>query len=161
MTGNFHLTSTQSTKEETYRTFLPQLEALLDKETDMIANLSNLMGAIKQTFGFLWVGVYFVKGKELVLGPFQGPVACTRIGYGKGVCGKAWMDNKTIRVDDVDLFPGHIACNSESKSEMVLPALKDGAVFLVLDIDSAQLCSFDPLDQEYFEKIIKLVEKII
>lgn len=150
-----------TSKEEAYRLLLSQLKGLIAGETDLIANLGNIAAGIKQTFGFLWSGFYFVKGNELVLGPFQGPVACTRIGYGKGVCGSAWKENKTIIVPDVDAFPGHIACSSESRSEIVIPAFKNGMVFLVLDIDSEHLEHFDETDKQYLENLIRIIEGII
>ena len=147
-------------REEMYRILLPQLHALVEGETDSLANLSNLVAALHHAFNFLWTGIYFVRGQELVLGPFQGPVACTRIGYGKGVCGSSWKEKKTILVPDVHAFPGHIACNSESRSEIVLPALKNGEVVLVLDIDSEKAAYFDETDQQYLEEVMRLVEKI-
>lgn len=148
-------------REETYIELIPQIEALTASETDLIANLANITAAIKEAFGFLWVGFYIVKGNELVLGPFQGPVACTRIQKGKGVCGKAWKDNKTIIVPDVDQFPGHIACSSLSKSEIVLPLVKEREVAMILDIDSDQLDDFSGLDEKYLMKIISFLEEKI
>ena len=145
-------------KEDKYRVLLPQLEALLGSEADLIANLANVCAAIKETFGFLWIGFYLVKENELVLGPFQGPVACTRIQYGKGVCGTAWSSGSTQIVPDVDSFPGHIACSSASKSEIVLPIVnQQGAILGVLDIDSDRLDSFDEIDQKELEKVLELV----
>src|SRR5882724_7204502 len=126
--------SVSTKKEERYEALLPQIEALVNGEPDLIANLSNIAAALKQTFNFFWVGFYLVKGNELVLGPFQGPIACTRIGLGKGVCGTSWKEKKTILVPNVNEFPGHIACSSDSKSEIVLPAFKGGEVALVLDV---------------------------
>ncbi len=151
------------TKEEKYESLVPQIEALVDGENDLIANLSNIMSALKFGMGFLWIGVYFVKGegdsKELVLGPFQGPVACTRIGYGKGVCGKSWETKQTIIVDDVKQFPDHIACSSLSKSEIVLPAFnKLGEVILVLDVDSEHLANFDETDKMYLQQVVSIIE---
>jgi L-methionine (R)-S-oxide reductase len=146
------------TKEEKYKTLLPQIEALVTGETDLIANISNLVAALKQGFGFFWVGVYFNKEGQLVLGPFQGPIACTRIPYHKGVCGASYTQQKTILVPDVEAFPGHIACSSDSKSEIVLPAIKNGEVKLVLDVDSDKLNDFDEVDQKYLEQLMKLVE---
>lgn len=146
-------------KKERYNTLIPQLEVLIADENDLIANLSNIAAALKQTFNFFWVGFYLVKKDQLVLGPFQGPIACTRINYGKGVCGTAWKDKKTIIVPNVDEFPGHIACNSASKSEIVLPAYKFNEVFLVLDVDSDKLNDFDSTDQLALEKIMRLIEK--
>ena len=155
-----------STKKEKYESLLPQIKALVKGETDSIANLSNIIAALKFGMDFFWVGIYFVKKSsgnkyELVLGPFQGPVACTRIAYGKGVCGKSWETKRTILVEDVDNFPGHIACSSLSKSEIVVPAFdKDGEVKLILDIDSEHLASFDETDKIYLEKVIKIIENI-
>ncbi|MEO5911003.1 MAG: GAF domain-containing protein [Pelobium sp.] len=136
---------------------IPQIEGLLTGEDDLIANMANVCAALKEQFNWFWVGFYMVKQNELVLGPFQGPVACTRIQKGRGVCGKAWATEKTLIVDDVDAFPGHIACSSLSRSEIVIPILKDGAVIGVLDVDSADLSSFDVVDQEGLEKIISLI----
>lgn len=140
-------------KEEKYRELLPQLYALVSTETDFIANLANVAAALKQTFGFFWVGFYMVKGDELVLGPFQGPIACTRIRIGRGVCGTAWKEVRTLIVPDVEQFPGHIACSSDSKSEIVVPMIKQGEVIGVLDIDSDTLDSFDTVDARYLEEI--------
>jgi len=149
------------TKKEKYESLLPQINALIEGERDFIANLSNIMSALKFGMNFFWVGVYFVKETELVLGPFQGPVACTRIALGKGVCGTAWKEKRTIVVEDVDQFPGHIACSSFSKSEIVLPAFdKNGNVTLVLDIDSDQLATFDQTDCIYLEQIMRLIEQL-
>lgn len=144
-------------KEQQYESLVPQIEALLAGEEDVIANLANVSAALKEQFGWLWVGFYLVKGDELVLGPFQGPVACTRIKKGKGVCGKSWEDGKTITVEDVDLFPGHIACSSASRSEIVLPLFKNGVVVAVLDVDSAELSQFDEVDERYLNQIIGFV----
>ena len=144
-------------KEEKYKALLPQIEALVNGETDLIANISNLVAALRQGFGFFWVGVYFNKEGQLVLGPFQGPVACTRIPYHKGVCGASYTRQETIVVPDVDAFPGHIACSGDSKSEIVVPVVKDGEVKLVLDIDSDTLNSFDEVDKHYLEQLMKLV----
>lgn len=140
-------------KEEKYRELLPQLHALTSTETDFIANLANLAAALKQTFNFFWVGFYIIKEKELVLGPFQGPIACTRIRFGRGVCGTAWKEARTLVVPDVEQFPGHIACSSDSKSEIVVPLIKDGKVIGVLDIDSDSLDNFDETDARYLEEI--------
>lgn len=140
-------------KAEKYRELLPQLHALVDTETNRIANLANIAAALKQTFDFFWVGFYLVDGDELVLGPFQGPVACTRIRFGKGVCGSAWKEAQTLIVPDVEQFPGHIACSSDSKSEIVVPILKQGVVIGVLDIDSDTLASFDETDARFLEEI--------
>src|SRR5690349_11379169 len=130
-------------KKEIYNTLIPQLESLVADEADTIANLSNIAAALKQSMNFFWVGFYIVKNDQLVLGPFQGPIACTRINFGKGVCGTSWKEQKTILVPNVDEFPGHIACSSASKSEIVLPAFKNGKVALVLDVDSDKLNDFD------------------
>ncbi len=140
-------------KEEKYRELLPQLHALVSTETDFIANLANVAAALKQTFGFFWVGFYIVKGDELVLGPFQGPIACTRIRIGRGVCGTAWKEVRTLIVPDVEQFPGHIACSSDSKSEIVVPMIRQGEVVGVLDIDSDALDNFDTVDARYLEEI--------
>lgn len=149
---------TGTTKAEKYESLIPQLKSLVEGEPDFIANLSNIMSALKYTMDFFWVGIYFVKDKQLVLGPFQGPVACTRIAYGKGVCGKSWELKKTILVEDVDQFPGHIACSSLSKSEIVLPAFdKKGEVFLILDVDSEHLANFDDTDRNYLEQVMQLI----
>lgn len=145
-------------KKERYKTLLPQIEALVFGEVDWVANLANVSAAIWQTFGFLWVGFYRVEGDELVLGPFQGPIACTRIPRGVGVCGTAWAENSTLVVPNVDEFPGHIACSSESKSEIVIPICsKGGEVVFILDIDSKELNSFDEVDKFYLIKIAALL----
>ena len=140
-------------KEEKYRELLPQLYSLVSTETDRVANLANLAAGLKQTFDFFWVGFYMIKEDELVLVPYQGPIACTRIRYGKVVCGTAWKEVRTLIVTDVDQFPGHIACSSESKSEIVIPIVKEGKVIGVLDIDSNMLNSFDETDARYLEEI--------
>ncbi len=147
------------TKEEIYQALLPQVDALISGEKDLVANLANIAAALREAFGFFWVGFYVVQGQELVLGPFQGPIACTRIAYGRGVCGTAWKEQKTQLVPDVEAFPGHIACSSASKSEIVVPAFQDGEVFLVLDVDSDQLDDFDAVDQRYLEELMQLLEK--
>ncbi|MFT2010354.1 GAF domain-containing protein [Pontibacter sp. 13R65] len=144
-------------KEEKYKTLLPQIKALVTGETDLIANISNLVAALKQAMGFFWVGVYFNKEGQLVLGPFQGPVACTRIPYHKGVCGACYTQQQTMVVPDVEAFPGHIACSSDSKSEIVVPVIKNGEVKLVLDIDSDKINDFDETDQKYLEQLMELV----
>lgn len=142
-------------KIEKYQELYKQVEAVLSGETDMIANMANAAALIHETFGFWWTGFYLVKGDHLVLGPFQGPVACTRIGFGKGVCGAAWERKETIVVPDVHKFPGHIACSSLSCSEIVVPMFNDGEVYAVLDIDSKDYSTFDDLDKEWLEKIVK------
>lgn len=147
-------------KKSRYETLIPQIKALMAGENDLIANLANVCAALKQTFDFFWVGFYLVKEDQLVLGPFQGPLACTRIDYGKGVCGTTWKEGKTIVVPDVEQFPGHIACSSASKSEIVVPGFKDGKVFLVLDVDSDQPEDFDDDDARGLEAIIRHVEEI-
>lgn len=146
-----------NSKEEQYQSLLPQIEALITGEDDLVANLANIAAALKEQFDWLWVGFYLVKKEELVLGPFQGPVACTRIRKGKGVCGKAWEDAVPIMVDDVDQFPGHIACSSASRSEIVLPLIKNGIVAGVLDVDSAELAAFDEVDEKYLTQVISLI----
>ncbi|HEY8511588.1 MAG TPA: GAF domain-containing protein [Cyclobacteriaceae bacterium] len=148
-------------KSEKYRTLTPQVEALVHGESDLIANLSNIAAALRQTFGFFWVGFYLVKDGQLVLGPFQGPVACTRIDFGKGVCGAAWEHKTVIVVPDVDKFPGHIACSSLSKSEIVLPIMKEGEVVMVLDVDSDRLGDFDKADEEGLGNIVRIIEQIL
>jgi L-methionine (R)-S-oxide reductase len=146
--------TTNGTKEEQYLALIPQITALLHGETDLIANLANVSAALKEQFKWFWVGFYWVKNNELVLGPFQGPVACTRIKIGKGVCGAAWQQAKTIIVPDVELFPGHIACATASKSEIVIPLFKNNNIIGVLDIDSEYLAYFDEVDSIYLNKII-------
>ncbi|EOZ96549.1 GAF domain-containing protein, involved in signal transduction [Indibacter alkaliphilus LW1] len=148
-----------ATKAEKYEAILPQVEALISTETDTYANLANVSAVLKEAFGFFWVGFYLVKEGELVLGPFQGPLACTRIKLGKGVCGTSWEKAETQLVPDVDAFPGHIACSSASKSEIVVPGIKNGEVWIVLDVDSDLLDDFDYTDQEYLEKLMQLVDK--
>lgn len=143
-------------KQERYETLLPQIASLVGNETDLIANMANVAAALKQTFGFFWVGFYRVIDNQFVLAPFQGPIACTRIKYGKGVCGTAWKEARTIIVPDVDAFPGHIACSSASRSEIVVPVIWEDKVIAVLDIDSDQLGSFDETDQGFLEKIVNL-----
>jgi L-methionine (R)-S-oxide reductase len=152
------ITISGSTKKEKYESLLPQIKALIEGENDAVANISNIVAALKFAMDYFWVGVYFVKQNQLVLGPFQGPVACTRIAFGKGVCGKAWEQKQTITVADVELFPGHIACSSQTKSEIVLPAFDtNGNVVLVLDIDSEHLANFDETDKLYLEELTKIV----
>ena len=147
----------EADKEEKYKELMPQLAALVGSETDEVANMANLSAALKQAFGFFWVGFYRVVGEELVLGPFQGPVACTRIRRGKGVCGTAWAEGRTIVVEDVEQFPGHIACSSESKSEIVVPVVREGQIVGVLDIDSNCLRTFDAIDASRLEEIVRLL----
>lgn len=144
-------------KEQQYRTLFPQIEALLAGETDMTANMANVAAALKQTFDFFWVGFYVVKEDMLMLAPFQGPIACTRIRHGKGVCGTAWKEAKTLIVPDVEQFPGHIACNAASRSEIVVPVIREGKVIAVLDIDSDKLDSFGEVDASYLERICGLL----
>lgn len=160
MAEDLIIASTLLGKEEQYKVMLPQVEAIVNGETDFIANISNIVAIIKSTFNHLWVGVYFVKAEELVLGPFQGPVACTRIFYGKGVCGKAWMEGRVLVVPNVDEFPGHIACSSLSKSEIVLPIIVDDRVRMVFDIDSEELNFFDEVDVNYLSKVISIVQSL-
>jgi len=147
-----------SSKDEKYRSLLPQLKALLEGETDTIANMANISAALKMTFGFFWVGFYIVKKEELVLGPFQGTIACTRIKYGRGVCGTAWKEKRTVVVEDVDQFPGHITCDAASRSEIVIPLFYQDEVIAVLDIDSEHLNHFDQTDAVYLEEIVNLIE---
>ena len=143
------------TKEEKYTSILPQAAALLEGEDDNIANMANLSTLLHQAFGFWWTGFYRVVGKELVLGPFQGPLACTHIPFGRGVCGTAWKNGETVIVPDVEEFPGHIACSSESRSEIVVPVRNDNGIVAVLDIDSRELGCFDDIDRKYLEKIVE------
>lgn len=151
------LTISTGTKEQQYEALLPQIQGLLEGETDLIANLANITASLKEQFGWLWVGFYLVKDDELVLAPFQGPVACTRIKKGRGVCGTSWAKAETLIVDDVEGFPGHIACSSLSKSEIVVPMFKNNKVAGVLDIDSIELNAFDKTDKIYLEQIVQLI----
>lgn len=144
-------------KEEQYAGLYPQIKALVQGETDSIANMANITAALKEQFGWLWVGFYLVNENQLVLGPFQGPVACTRINYNKGVCGTAWSRGETIIVPDVDTFPGHIACSSLSKSEIVVPVWDNNKIKAVLDVDSIVLNDFDEVDKKYLEEIAGLL----
>jgi L-methionine (R)-S-oxide reductase len=144
-------------KAEQYTSLIPQIQALLDSEPDLVANLANIAAALKEQFGWFWVGFYLVKQDELVLGPFQGPVACTRIAKGRGVCGSSWAQAKTLVVPDVEAFPGHIACSSLSRSEIVVPLFHNEQVVGVLDVDSEVLDEFDDTDALYLEQIVKLV----
>jgi len=145
------------TKKEQYESLIPQIKALLDGEPDIVANMANTVAALKEQFGWLWIGFYVVKQDELVLAPFQGPVACTRIKKGKGVCGVSWEEAKTLIVPDVEKFPGHIACSSLSKSEIVVPVIRNGIVIAVLDADSGQYNEFEITDQYYLEQIVNLI----
>lgn len=147
----------ESTKEELYESLYPQLKSLVNDGGDIIANMANISSVLKESFKFFWVGFYRVIGERLVLGPFQGPIACTYIAFGKGVCGKAWEEEKTIIVPDVDQFPGHIICNSKSRSEIVIPVKRGNKVIAVLDIDSDMLDSFDDFDAVNLEKICLLL----
>ena len=169
-----------NTKEERYKSLLPQVKALVEGEKDLIANIANLVAALKYGMNFFWVGVYFVKDsphsqllpvrqagpssgrgrEELVLGPFQGPVACTRIAFGKGICGTAWKEKTTLIVADVDKFPGHIACSPDSRSEIVVPCIKNGKVIAVLDIDSNKPSDFDKTDKKYLEEFARIIENL-
>ncbi|MDF2191028.1 GAF domain-containing protein [Paraflavitalea sp. CAU 1676] len=151
------LVVSKGSKVEQYDSLISQIKGLLDGETDVVANLANVVAALKEQFGWFWVGFYLVKKNELVLGPFQGPVACTRIRYGRGVCGASWEQEKTLIVPDVEKFPGHIACSSLSRSEIVVPVVRDGKVIGVLDVDSSELDEFDTVDQKYLEQIISLI----
>lgn len=163
------LTIITGSKAEIYQSLIPQIKGLLEGEPDLVANLANVSAALKEQFGWLWVGFYLVKPDsksfgstqgdetELVLGPFQGPVACTRIKKGRGVCGAAWQQAETLIVPDVEKFPGHIACSSLSKSEIVIPLIKNGEVIGVLDVDAAELDQFDETDKKYLTEIISLI----
>lgn len=147
----------KGTKEEQYQALIPQIRGLLQGENDLVANLANIAASLKEQFEWLWVGFYLVKKEELVLGPFQGPVACTRIQKGRGVCGASWLNAQTIIVGDVMKFPGHIACSSLSKSEIVVPIILNEIVVAVLDVDSEELAFFDETDKKYLEEIISLI----
>jgi len=144
-------------KEQQYISLIPQIKSLIEVENNMIANMANICAALKEQFGWLWVGFYLIEENELVLGPFQGPVACTRIQKGKGVCGAAWQNAQTILVPDIELFPGHIACSSLSKSEIVLPVFSKNEIIGVLDVDSVRLNEFDEIDQKYLEEILLIL----
>ena len=152
---------TAAGKEARYQSLVPQIESLITGENDAVANMANIAAALRQAMNFFWVGFYIVKNNELVLGPFQGPIACTRIAFGKGVCGACWREKKVMLVPNVDEFPGHIACSSDSKSEIVLPAFKNQEVALVLDVDSDRLNDFDATDEKYLLQVMKLVERFI
>lgn len=151
----------QGDKAEQYQSIIPQIKAIVEGEPDLIANLANICAALNQQFGWLWVGFYLVKQNELVLGPFQGPIACTRIAKGRGVCGTAWQQLQVIIVPDVELFPGHIACSSASKSEIVLPIMQNTECVGVLDIDSDELNQFDEVDAKYLQQLISIIETSI
>lgn len=148
---------TQGNKDEIYQALIPQITALLEGEPDLVANLANIAAALKEQFGWFWVGFYLVKNNELVLAPFQGPVACTRIKKGRGVCGAAWQQATTLVVPDVEKFPGHIACSSLSKSEIVVPIIRNNEVVGVLDVDSELLAHFDETDKKFLEEIVGLI----
>ena len=145
-------------KAQQYQSLIPQIKGLLEGENDLVANMANTVAALKEQFGWFWVGFYMVKGDELVLAPFQGPVACTRIKKGRGVCGSSWAEAKTLIVPDVEKFPGHIACSSLSKSEIVVPVIRNNEVVAVLDVDSSEYDQFDITDQRYLEEIVSLIE---
>jgi GAF domain-containing protein len=149
------------TKDDIYKGLFPQIVALIGNEKDVVANLGNVSAALKEAFGFFWIGFYLVKDGELVLGPFQGPIACTRIQKGKGVCGAAWEQEQTVLVPNVDLFAGHIACSSLSKSEIVVPLLKNGRVVGVLDVDSDELDAFDQIDKKHLEKLCQWISGLL
>ena len=146
------------TKQEQYESLIPQIEGLITGESNLIANLANISAALKEQFNWWWVGFYWIHEDELVLGPFQGPVACTRIKKGRGVCGSAWAQEKTLIVEDVEKFPGHIACSSASKSEIVVPVYLNNKMVGVLDVDSEHMSHFDEMDQLYLEKIVALIQ---
>jgi GAF domain-containing protein len=148
----------KGTKEEQYEALVPQIAALVEGENDLVANLANIAAALKEQFQWLWIGFYIVKGNELVVGPFQGPPACTRIKKGRGVCGTCWAENRTIIVPDVEKFAGHIACSSLSRSEIVIPLRRDNEFLGLLDVDSAQLSAFDNTDQKYMERIVAMIQ---
>jgi GAF domain-containing protein len=147
----------EGTKEERYQNLLPQIESLLTYETDLIANMANICAALNEQFRWFWTGFYLVKEANLVVGPFQGPIACTRIARGKGVCGSSWVQGKTIIVEDVQKFPEHIACSSLSRSEIVVPIIRKEEVRAVLDIDSNELSGFDEIDQKYLERLVNMI----
>lgn len=154
-----HLEISNGTKAERYALLTRQIEAVVAGETDMIARMANVASMIHHTFGFWWTGFYRTVGNELVLGPFQGPLACTRIAFGRGVCGTAWRDEQTIVVPDVEQFEGHIACSSASRSEIVVPLRQNGTIIGVLDIDSSELATFDATDQEWLERIVEIITR--
>lgn len=148
------LSITKGSKKEQYAELLPQIKALIEGESDLIANMANVSAALKEQFDWLWVGFYLVKDDQLILGPFQGPIACTRINFNKGVCGAAWARKETIIVPDVELFPGHIACSNLSRSEIVLPLIKDDHVIAVLDVDDVHINTFDEIDKQYLLELV-------
>jgi GAF domain-containing protein len=148
-------------KKDKYELLIPQLKSLVEGENDVIANLANIMSALKYGMNFFWIGIYLVKGNELVLGPFQGPVACVRITKGRGVCGASWAKGETIVVRNVDEFPGHITCSAESKSEIVIPVFKNKEVVAVLDADSDKLAAFDEIDSHYLKHVARLIESFL
>ncbi len=161
MSESLYLPSTTN-RQEIYESLLPQIKALVAGESDLTANLANISAALKEAFGFFWVGFYLKRENQLVLGPFQGPIACTRIHFNKGVCGHAYTTKEVVIVPDVEAFPGHIACSSASKSEIVLPAIdKNGEVFLVLDVDSDELDDFSEVDAEGLTQVIRLIEEMV
>ena len=161
MSEGILIPETITSKKERYEMLIPQIKALVDGEPDLIANLANIVSALKYGMNFFWVGFYLIKNNELVLAPFQGPVACTRIAKGKGVCGASWQREETIIVKNVDDFPGHIACSSFSKSEIVLPFFKENNVAGVLDVDSDKLSDFDETDAHYLMQVTSIIEKLI
>ena len=142
------------TREEQYKSLLPQIKAVVEAETDIIANLANTCACLKEQFNWLWIGFYIVKNEELVLGPFQGPLACTRIKKGKGVCGTSWVKKETLIVPDVNAFAGHITCSSLSLSEIVVPVIRDGQVVAVLDVDSDKYNEYDEIDKKYLQEVV-------
>lgn len=156
MSEDLHVVS--GTKQEQYESLLPQIKAVVEGETDLIANLANTCACLKEQFRWLWIGFYIVKNDELVLGPFQGPLACTRIKKGKGVCGSSWAKKETLIVPDVNAFPGHIACSSLSLSEIVVPVIRDGEVVAVLDVDSERYGEYDDVDKKYLEEVVGYVK---
>lgn len=159
MAETLYIPQTQN-RQEIYEAILPQIQALINDEPDLIANLANVSAVLKESFGYFWVGFYLVKDNQLVLGPFQGPLACTRIAFDRGVCGACYTQQKTILVPDVDAFPGHIACSSASKSEIVVPLFKNGEVIAVLDVDSDKLNDFNQIDHIGLENLMQVVEKV-
>lgn len=161
MADDLVIPSSMLSRADKYEILIPQIESLVEGEKDLIANLANIAAALKYGMGFFWVGFYLVKEEELVLGPFQGPVACTRIRYGKGVCGTSWKQKQTIIVENVDDFPGHIACSSLSRSEIVIPLVKNGEVRMILDVDSDRLAEFSETDRLYLERVMSLLHGVV